>query len=245
MLDILVTSSAPTESIDNTIENGRFSKSLVATLEKYDYWFLPVVNPDGYEYSHIEDRLWRKSRSGSSSFYGCVGTDLNRNYDFHWSETGSSSSSCSPTYAGPMPFSEPETRAVAGVLDENACRIKMYITLHAFSQMILLPYGYGPVRAKNHKELKRIGDAGRRAIRSYRGTSYRVDTTAIILYPASGGSDDYAHGHSNISLSFTIELPDTGESGFLMPPNEIVPIGRETSMGIAAMVNAIEVSKFG
>lgn len=32
-------------------------------LEMSDWAILPVVNPDGYEYSHTTDRLWRKTRS--------------------------------------------------------------------------------------------------------------------------------------------------------------------------------------
>lgn len=42
-----------------------------------DWYFLPVVNPDGYEYSHVRDRLWRKNRARPGF---CAGTDLNRNF---------------------------------------------------------------------------------------------------------------------------------------------------------------------
>lgn len=28
-----------------------------------DWYFLPLVNPDGYEHSHKYDRLWRKNRA--------------------------------------------------------------------------------------------------------------------------------------------------------------------------------------
>ena len=42
-------------------------------------YFLPVLNPDGYEYTHTHDRMWRKNRAR----YGeCVGVDLNRNFRF-------------------------------------------------------------------------------------------------------------------------------------------------------------------
>ena len=72
-----------------------------AILAKYEIHILPLVNPDGYEYSHttvnfvifneiiffkfhlIKNRMWRKNRrpnTGSS----CVGTDLNRNFGFQW-----------------------------------------------------------------------------------------------------------------------------------------------------------------
>ena len=66
---------------------------------------LPVANPDGYAYSRSTDRLWRKTRSNNSCGAG-EGADPNRNWDFHWSETGASGDSCSQTYYGPEPFSE-------------------------------------------------------------------------------------------------------------------------------------------
>ncbi len=46
-------------------------------LDNIDWVFLPVVNPDGYEYTHTEDRLWRKSRSKHNGDE-CIGVDLNR-----------------------------------------------------------------------------------------------------------------------------------------------------------------------
>lgn len=47
-----------------------FMKELVENYAKYkhivdtvDWYIMPVMNPDGYEYSHAKDRFWRKSRS--------------------------------------------------------------------------------------------------------------------------------------------------------------------------------------
>lgn len=40
---------------------------------------MPLANPDGYEYSHTTDRLWRKNRSGKGR---CAGIDLNRNFGY-------------------------------------------------------------------------------------------------------------------------------------------------------------------
>lgn len=43
-------------------KNQSFSK----LLESADWMILPVANPDGYEFSHTTDRLWRKTRSDHS-----------------------------------------------------------------------------------------------------------------------------------------------------------------------------------
>lgn len=56
-------------------------------LNSYDWIFLPVLNPDGFEYSHNVQRAWRKNRkpTGFSNSSGiCYGTDLNRNFNYQW-----------------------------------------------------------------------------------------------------------------------------------------------------------------
>ena len=55
-------------------------------LEKFNWYFVPVVNPDGYEYSRNQERLWRKTRSPQNGT-GCVGVDGNRNFGYHWGST--------------------------------------------------------------------------------------------------------------------------------------------------------------
>ena len=44
--------------------------------------------------------------------FRCMGTDLNRNWGFHWNDGGSSSDPCSQVYHGDGPFSEVENRNV-------------------------------------------------------------------------------------------------------------------------------------
>uniref|UniRef100_A0A182YQ50 Peptidase M14 domain-containing protein n=1 Tax=Anopheles stephensi TaxID=30069 RepID=A0A182YQ50_ANOST len=36
------------------------------TVQSYDWFILPVLNPDGYEYSHRHDRMWSKNRSNQT-----------------------------------------------------------------------------------------------------------------------------------------------------------------------------------
>ena len=48
-------------------------------LDHFDFYFVPLLNPDGYKHSFEVDRLWRKSRSDTGSYLGCLGVDLNRN----------------------------------------------------------------------------------------------------------------------------------------------------------------------
>ncbi|EFX63163.1 hypothetical protein DAPPUDRAFT_67309 [Daphnia pulex] len=50
-------------------------------LTNVDWYIMPVMNPDGYEYSFVTDRLWRKTRSLTSSS-NCRGVDPNRNFGY-------------------------------------------------------------------------------------------------------------------------------------------------------------------
>ena len=55
-------------------------------LKNYEFAIMPLVNPDGYEYTRTVNRMWRKNRrpTGRKS----NGIDLNRNWDHRWSQFG-------------------------------------------------------------------------------------------------------------------------------------------------------------
>lgn len=54
-----------------------------------------------------------------------------------------------------------------------------------------------------------------------------------------GSSDDWAKGKAGIKYSYTIELPDKGVYGFLLPADKIVSTGREIFTGIKSLVKSI------
>jgi len=56
---------------------------------------------------------------------------------------------------------------------------------------------------------------------------------------ASGSSYDWAKGVAGIKYSYTLELRDRGQYGFLLPPSQIIPTGEETWAGLLAAVEAI------
>lgn len=123
--------------IQELVENFSANSHL---LKDYDWVVVPVVNPDGYEYTHTSTRMWRKTRKPSSST--CYGTDGNRNFDFHWGEVGASSLSCADTFKGTTAFSEPETQVLRDLMLSLTGRAKMYLTLHSYGNYLLYPWGY-------------------------------------------------------------------------------------------------------
>lgn len=85
--------------------------------------------------------MWRKTRQPHAHL--CYGTDANRNFDFNWmANNGASSNPCSETFAGPTPFSEPETVALANFIRQHSSKIKIYLSFHSYGQYILFPYGH-------------------------------------------------------------------------------------------------------
>ncbi|CAG0886689.1 unnamed protein product [Darwinula stevensoni] len=213
------------------VENYEENRDVV---DLYDWYLLPLHNPDGYEYSHTNARLWRKTRSRWSG--SCVGVDPNRNWDYHWMEQGASSDPCSEIYAGPEPFSEPETRSAADfIMAENADESFVgFFTVHSYGQYWLCPWGYDYIYPDDYDDLEDAGMTGVNALEDVHGTQFTFGPSAIVLYAAAGGSDDWAKGVGNIKYSYTLELRDTGFWGFELPASQIVPTGQETWEGIKA-----------
>jgi len=217
--ELLTSTDAETRAMANTV----------------DWYICPVANPDGFVFSHESTRLWRKTRQ---SWGSCIGTDPNRNFDFFWMSGGASNNPCSDTYAGPNPFSEPETSAIRDFYGTIASRTRIFLSFHAFGQYLLMPFGHSTANSNNHANLLSVANAAATAIRNTAGADYLVGSTAVVLYTASGSSPDWAFGVHNTRLAYTFEFrPIRGSSnGFLLAPNQIIPNNREVMNGIKAMV---------
>ena len=61
---------------------------------EFQWFIIPMMNPDGYQYTWDNNRLWRKNTKQSETG-PCMGTDLNRNSDVAWGTIGASDNSCS------------------------------------------------------------------------------------------------------------------------------------------------------
>jgi murein tripeptide amidase MpaA len=113
--------------------------NIKAAVDKFDFYIMPIVNPDGFVYSQTNDRLWRKNRktvSGSS----CVGTDVNRNWPYKWELTnGASTNPCSETYKGQAAGDTPENKGLVSQVQalKNSRGIQLYLDVHSYGQYIL------------------------------------------------------------------------------------------------------------
>jgi len=195
---------------------------LPAYIQNINWYIQPLVNPDGYEFTHTSNRLWRKNRSGTGN---CRGVDLNRNYGYRWGGLGTSPNPCSDIYCGPGPFSEPETRAHRDFF-QSAPLFFAFLTFHSYGQYILYPWGYATELPADHQQLHQLGLRAAQEIQRYGQVAYRVGSSAILLYPAAGGSDDWAKS-IGVKYAYTPELRDTGRHGFVLPANLIIPTARD------------------
>lgn len=143
-------------------------------------YFQPLVNPDGYEYSHTTDRLWRKNRS-NNGFIRCAGVDLNRNYGYQFGGAGTSNSRCSEIYRGTSAFSEPETLAHKRFFDQTKEKFKAFLTFHSYGQYILYPWGYNTEVPVDHKDLERIGTIGSNVSISRYVRTFWIDKNGFIF----------------------------------------------------------------
>lgn len=102
-----ITSATATWVINELLTST--NPAVIDLLSRYEFYFLPVLNVDGFAYTWSTDRLWRKTRRPNKNLF-CNGADPNRNWDLFFSQFGASLNPCSTSYAGDFAFSEPEMK---------------------------------------------------------------------------------------------------------------------------------------
>ncbi|XP_043917904.1 carboxypeptidase B-like [Protopterus annectens] len=223
--------------VKEVVHTHGMDSSVKQLIDNLDIYVLPVFNIDGYTFTWTGSRLWRKSLSNNPNSI-CVGTDLNRNFNASWCSIGASRNPCAGDYCGSGPESEIETRNVANFIREHLSSIKGYISIHSYSQILLFPYGYTYLHAADHEKLSSIAKAAVKELSNLYGTEYKYGPISGTIYPAAGGSDDWAYD-KGIKYSFTFELRDTGKYGFLLPESLIEPTCKETMLAVKYILNYI------
>ncbi|XP_042352584.1 carboxypeptidase A5 [Plectropomus leopardus] len=208
--------------------------ALTAILNKMDIFLETVTNPDGYYYTHNNNRMWRKTRKPNPGS-NCVGVDPNRNWDAGFGGAGASGNPCSETYRGPSAHSESEVKSIVDFVKSHG-NFKAFISIHSYSQMLLYPYGYTRTPVKDQAELHNLAKKAITDLASLYGTRYRYGSIINTIYQASGGTIDWTY-NQGIKYSYTFELRDTGRYGFVLPANQIIPTAKETWLALMAIMD--------
>ena len=179
-----------------------------------EFYFIPVVNPDGYEYNRTTypggGGMWRKNRHGS-------GIDLNRNWGYMWGydDIGSSPNSSDETYRGTSAFSEPETQAMRNYV--NAHHFSIGMNFHTYGGYFLYSWCYSDIYAPDNDLMMAIGDSCVATNGYERGTAWEV------LYNTNGDANDWMYGENTEKPSFFGFTYEVGFDGFWPDPANITP----------------------
>jgi len=208
------------------LENYATDANIRRIVNQSEVWVVPLLNPDGLEYTIHYYRYWRKNRRLNAD--GSYGVDLNRNYGYAWGydDRGSSPEPTSEVFRGTAAFSEPETRAIRDFVMPK--HFRAMISYHSFSQIILYPWGYTTTPTDKELLLNEIAAAMSQLMKPANGRTYEYGEAGASLYVTNGDATDWTFGTSGIP-SYTIELPPVDElgGGFFNAEQDIIAIFNE------------------
>ena len=203
----------------NLVQIYESDESVKTLIDNSEIWIVPVLNPDGLEYSQHVDRMWRKNRRDNGD--GTSGVDLNRNYGYMWGlDSGSSGETSAPTYRGPHAFSEPETIAIRDLISDPDRDFQAALSYHSYGQLILYPWGYTDESASDSSVMSALAAEMSDLTLSVHGETYTPQQSSQ-LYLTSGDLTDWVYGTTGVP-AFTVELrPESSNPGFKLPESEI------------------------
>jgi hypothetical protein len=218
---------------DQLIRNNATDSGLQRLLTNYEFYIFPIMNPDGYQFTWNNYRLWRKNRRTNTD--GSVGVDINRNWGWHWGGLGSSPAGNNDVYCGTGAFSENESQALSNFIIAHPNTVLSF-DLHSYSQIILEPNAWDWSLPADTRAYTQITAAIQSAMFAPFSNPYTGGETYRVIYPAAGGSHDWV---ANVrgAIGYGIELRDTGTNGFLLPAAQIVPASTEAMAGVFAAAN--------
>lgn len=227
----------PVYVVENLISGWDNDAAIRSYLESTEVTIVPIVNPDGYEYTYASngDRFWRKNRRNNNG--SCEGVDLNRNWGVDWNGGDSTSNNtCSDVYVGPSVFSEPEVQAMRDLVN-SLTNLVAHIDFHSYGQLVLEPWACTNDPPPRENIVQALSGAMSEAIAGVHGETYVAGTGGDLLYLADGVFPDWTTDGG--SLSYTIELRPTGSPGFDLPPGEILPTCEESFAAVLSMLHFV------
>ncbi len=218
------------------LENYAAEAEAKRLVDAAEIWIVPMVNPDGHDYSARVYRYWRKNRRDNGD--GTFGVDPNRNYGFAWNynTAGSSPNPASDVYRGTSAFSEPETRAVRDLILSRD--FGALVSYHSFSQVIMYPWAYADFPTVREAEFIALTGQMAGLMSSVNGRFYLPGRSAGTMYTVNGDTADWAYAATGMA-ALCIELPpvETFEGAFFNAEEDIASIFAENLPGILHLID--------
>jgi len=207
------------------LENYNTNDEVKYLLDHLELYFIPVINPDGYEYNHTSTPggggQWRKNRRNNGN--GSYGVDLNRNFGYQWGydNVGSSPTPADETYRGTAPFSEPETQIVRDFCVQHL--FSEALNYHTYSDLFLYPWSY--ITQDSPDSAYFVNYAGIMT----RQNRYLTGVPGAVLYNTNGDSNDWMYGDQTLKTKVFAYTPETGtdQDNFWPFPDRIIPLCQE------------------
>jgi len=203
------------------LENYGTDPEVTYLVDNREFYFVPVINPDGYVYnqqiSPNGGGMWRKNRRNG------VGVDLARNFGYMWGydDIGSSPYSNYDDYRGSGPFSEPESRTIRDFILSR--KFKIIQNFHSYWNVVFAPWGYNMLQTPDSVIYNSTINLVTQ-INGYKNGFYIPDS-----YPANGYPCDWNYGEQTLKPKIFSFLTEVGgdDDGFWPVPERILPIAEE------------------
>lgn len=188
----IMTVEVTTDIIQYLLNNYGKDNKVTKWVDQNEIYVLPIVNIDGNVKVWEGNNMWRKNVRGG------YGVDINRNYPMNWNACrGSSGWKSSQTYRGSEAASEPETNVLMNFVSQ--IKPVFNISYHAYSELVIYPYGCRGQRASNRDVVEGIGKELGRTLLYTPGTSWET------LYSVDGSDIDWMH-HAEQVIPYVIEV---------------------------------------
>lgn len=217
------------------LENYTTNASVKEMVDARDIYFVPCVNPDGYDYNYQTNPsgggMHRKNRNptGTTGSSSNIGVDPNRNYGYGWgyNNTGSSATLSADDYRGTGPFSEQETQAIRDLLRTH--RFLAALNYHCYGGDVVIPPGVdtATVTAAQAADLAYFG-----AINATYN-AYIVGTPQqTVGYHTNGGAQDFFYlGDLSLRPPCIVAEPELDCGTFWPSASKIIPYCKESFYG--------------
>jgi hypothetical protein len=206
------------------LENYGTDPEVTYLVDNTEMYFVPMINPDGYIQNVTTNPngggMHRKNKRNVGT--NNPGVDLNRNYGYHWNESGTSPDVNNDTYAGPNAFSEPETQAIKWFCENRD--FEFALNAHSYSNLLLFPIGWATNEFAADYDYFQALSSHQVLYSGY------ANQKATDLYPAAGDSDDWMYADDLMAKpQIFAETPEVGSSsdGFWPSASRIIPLAKE------------------
>ena len=169
------------------VENIELDDGLSAMLRRATLYMVPCLNPDGFELTRSHYSHWRKNRRKNQD--GSRGVDLNRNFPIGFKTNNHTTDN---TWAGPAPFSEPETQAMRNFVEKHP-NIAVALDYHSHGNVFFPAHNFRHEDSPDTTDINVLCANMAEEIRKVSGREYGIHQGKPPASMISGSGREYYH----------------------------------------------------